>query len=503
MDDSSIKDMVPQDRQQREQLKICEIDSKAGTNARTALAFMIPLFALATAVTPLLLSPGLPAGSSPEVAVWHSAAPEGLPLVPVIEEGALNRIGIEPPFKRLQDSDVAWIHVPSPRDSESVQKSSKAAEQPDPTGAPTKPETLNDLQQSRFERFYRRWLTIPEELRPPPMPIDFHASAPEMRADNRTGVYLTGSSVARDEFLIETLDAIAKNPNPAIVVDVKGSFIYFQTDAPLANQHGLVKPLYELPELYRMTQDRGIYLIARYIAIKDDSLSRVLPETQVRNMETNAALGLGWVDPAHPTTLEYNRQIIEDVVPYVDEINLDYIRYSTSLPAHFYGVNGDQKADRIEEFLKMTREVIDRVSPQTKFGISTYAILGWNFPVNLEPLGQHIPRFAKYVDVISPMAYPATFAEGAYYNPAKHPRSRMYYLVYRTLTGYNELVGETDQHKIRPWIQGYGVTTQNMRDQMDAVYDAGHCGFQVWSAGNNYGPTYAALDLTPQPERCL
>lgn len=151
----------------------------------------------------------------------------------------------------------------------------------------------------------------------------------------------------------------------------------------------------------------------------------------------------------------------------------------------------------------MTREVIDRVSPSTKFGISTYAILGWNFPVNLEPLGQHIPRFEPYVDVISPMAYPATFAAGSYYNPAKHHRSRMYYLVYRTLTGYNELVGEEHQYKIRPWIQGYGVTTQNMRDQMDAVYDAAHCGFQVWSAGNDYKPTYAALSLSPQPERCL
>jgi hypothetical protein len=63
--------------------------------------------------------------------------------------------------------------------------------------------------------------------------------------------------------------------------------------------------------------------------------------------------------------------------------------------------------------------------------------------VNVEHLGQDVVRFAPLLDVISPMAYPASFAENEYYKPGVNPRSRMYYLVYRTLTGYRKLSSTT------------------------------------------------------------
>jgi hypothetical protein len=165
------------------------------------------------------------------------------------------------------------------------------------------------------------------------------------------------------------------------------------------------------------------------------------------------------------------------------------------------GLTGEEKADRIEKFLRMARQVIDENGGRTKLGISTYAILGWNFPVNFEPLGQDIARFSPLVDVISPMAYPATFANGAYFNPLVDPRSRMYYLVYRTLTGYRDMLG-ADAWKLRPWIQGYGITATNLRDEIDAVFDAGACGFTVWNAWNDYGLVYQAFPEIRRPATC-
>jgi len=100
------------------------------------------------------------------------------------------------------------------------------------------------------------------------------------------------------------------------------------------------------------------------------------------------------------------------------------------------------------------------------------------------------------------MAYPSTFAIGAYYDPAKHPRSRMYYLVYQTLKGYAELLGEEHASKLRPWIQGYYITNKDMRDEIDAVYDAGACGFTVWSAGNYYDILYKVFPDVAIPDRC-
>ncbi|MDD4762133.1 MAG: putative glycoside hydrolase, partial [Candidatus Pacebacteria bacterium] len=176
-------------------------------------------------------------------------------------------------------------------------------------------------------------------------------------------------------------------------------------------------------------------------------------------------------------------------------------RYPTEYPLAAVGLTGQEKADRIEEFLKMARRVIDEEGGHTKLGISTYAILGWNFPVNFEPLGQDIARFAPLLDVISPMAYPSTFAPGAYYNPAKHPRSRMYYLVYRTLTGYRDLLGD-QSWKLRPWIQGYGITQKNLKDQIDAVFDSGSCGFTIWNASNEYGTFMKMLPDVKRPHGC-
>ena len=150
----------------------------------------------------------------------------------------------------------------------------------------------------------------------------------------------------------------------------------------------------------------------------------------------------------------------------------------------------------------MARETIDEYHPSTKLGISTFAILGWNYPVNLEPLGQDFVRFAPMLDIISPMAYPQTFSVGAYYSPGVNPGSRDYYLVYRTLVGYQKLLGPEHAKKIRPWIQGYYATAQRTKDQIQAVYDAGHCGFTFWNANNNYGPVYAGFDLNEVPERC-
>jgi hypothetical protein len=150
----------------------------------------------------------------------------------------------------------------------------------------------------------------------------------------------------------------------------------------------------------------------------------------------------------------------------------------------------------------MARRAIDTVGQGTKLGISTYAILGWQYEENIRTLGQDITRFAPFVDVISPMAYPQAFSTaGGYFDPAIHPRSRMYWLVYRTLDGYKNILG---QHawKLRPWIQGYYVSRGDMTEQIAAVYDSGLCGFTVWSASNYYQPLYSSLRYTDIPDRC-
>lgn len=317
------------------------------------------------------------------------------------------------------------------------------------------------------------------------------------------GVYLTASSAADEDFFEGTLTELQDITHPAFVIDVKGSYVYFDADAPLAKEIGTIRPLVDLAGIVEQAHASGVTVIARFIAAKDPSLSQLVPKVQIHHPETNVSAGNTWVDLLHPTTLEYNREILREVAKAgVDEINLDYIRYPTEYSQASIGLTGEEKAERIGTFIVMARQVIDEVNPDIELGISTYAILGWNFPINFEPLGQDIGAFGEIVDIVSPMAYPATFAVGYYYRPGVDPVSRMYYLVYRTLEGYKELLGP-NAYKLRPWIQGYNTDTQDMIDQMNAVFDSGACGFTVWSAGNYYSHTYPAMRKFTEKQPCV
>lgn len=330
---------------------------------------------------------------------------------------------------------------------------------------------------------------------------------PPANPRNRAGVYLTSGRAADvDGYLQEAIDNVKKSGGNAIIFDVKGSRVYFDTTSPIAGELGLEKAVIDLPTTIKKLHDNGIYAMGRFIAIKDDGFTAAHPESSVRHPVTDAVLSATWIDPSNEYAQQYNMEVLCDLAKSgIDEVNFDYIRFSTENYIGLGVFTAQQKADKVFSFVEKARETIDRCGPSTKLGISTYAILGWNFPANLETLGQDFIRFAPYVDIISPMAYPATFSEdGGYYNPSKHKGSRMYHLVYRTLTGYKDLLpNEEDKAKIRPWIQGYGVTAQNVKDQIQAVYDAGSCGYQFWNAGNNYAPAYAGMAAMTPPEHCI
>jgi hypothetical protein len=353
--------------------------------------------------------------------------------------------------------------------------------------------------------------TIPEET--PAM----HAAAPEEQGeeltpsppprphpDNHLSVYMTALRTADEYFLEETIEHIKAAGGSAFVFDVKDTYVFFETDSPRAAEFRLIRKKYDIEKVLKLAKENGLYTIARFVVAKDPGLAYAAPETQIRHPVTGRSVGSVWVDPSDETVISYNREILEDLVSYedLDEINFDYIRFPTEYTMEQVGLTAVEKALHIEAFLRMAREVVTEAKADTKIGISTYAILGWEFDANIGRLGQDFVRFAPLVDVISPMAYPASFAEGAYYDPATHRGSRMYSLVLRTLKGYAERLGEEEAVKLRPWIQGYSASAKDIGDEIQAVYDAGLCGFQVWSPSNTYTPFYKALQETKQPESC-
>ncbi len=330
------------------------------------------------------------------------------------------------------------------------------------------------------------------------------AATENLRGLRAVGPFLTQTSVGREEFFTKIADHIAASEQtPGIIFDVKGPHVYFATTSPLAETLQRIDVAYDLPKVLAALKERGIYTMARFIALKDPGLAVAAPETQIRNPKTGVSMGTTWIDGGNQTTIDYSMEVLKDLVESgIDEVNFDYIRFPTEYSLAQVGMTKDEKIEKVEAFLKAARQVVNENGGKTKLGISTYAIIGWDYDINVEHLGQDVVRFAPLVDIISPMAYPDSFSQDAYYIPGVHPRSRMYYLVYRTMTGYREDLG-SEAWKLRPWIQGYFVTRQDMQDQIDAVFDSGACGFTVWNASNNYEPTFAAIDTWDAPVDCV
>lgn len=329
---------------------------------------------------------------------------------------------------------------------------------------------------------------------------EIHNSAPIPH--NQVGVYLTASNIGNKDNREEVIDEIKNHNANSIIFDIKNGFVYFHAYAELANEIGTVRPIYELPEIVKELRKRNIYSIGRYVVAKDPALAIRKSDTQLKDVRNGSSLGSKWIKPNNEFVLSYNEEILREIIMSgIDEINFDYIRYPTEYSSTSINLTGEQKADELMEFLRMARNLIDEHNSKTKLGVSTYAILGWDYKINLEPLGQDILRFNEVVDVISPMAYPSTFAYGYYYNPQKHDGPREYYLVKQTLEGYKKILGN-NYWKLRPWIQGYYLNSNEILSEINAVYDANLCGYTVWSAGNIYDEFYKALENIKRPKKC-
>ena len=324
---------------------------------------------------------------------------------------------------------------------------------------------------------------------------------PKPAAEKKIGVYLHMNNTANPKALDLEIEELKGFENSALVFDVKGSYVYFPANSEIAKKYGLIKPLYDLPEIIEKLKSEGIYTIARVISIKDGVFANENPEVKLWN-KTKTGFATEWVDPANLEVLDYNREVIYEILTAgIDEINLDFIRYPTKFTSEFLGITGEEKIQNVSNFVKMVRMAIDSKKPNTILSVNTFAILGWDHEENSKALGQDIIEIAELADIIAPMLYPNTFSNG---NPNYYleGESFEYSTVYQTLKKYEELLGE-DSKKLRPWIQGYYTTNKNMVDQVEAVYDAGFCGFTIWDIFNNYKASYYALEEVEVPEKCL
>lgn len=329
------------------------------------------------------------------------------------------------------------------------------------------------------------------------------------------GIYVTGprAGSAGMEDLIRLVDETELN---AMVIDVKndeGNVTFKLTneeilqDIPVLDQivqmQAGVRYIRDIQALMQEVKDHDIYTIARIVCFKDPHLAAAQPELALRKPDgkpVTDANGLAWVNPYKQEVWEYLTELAEMAADLgFDEIQYDYVRFpvGSDADAADYGVDMEAypKRQAIQDFLSYAGDRLHEkgcVVTADVFG----TIIGSE--TDVQTVGQDYTALGQTVDAISPMVYPSHYANGVF--GLEVPDAHPYETVSAAMQGSAEelqSIPEAERAVVRPWLQAFTATWVpghisyngiQIREQIQAVYDAGYEEWILWNATNRYSP---------------
>ena len=307
------------------------------------------------------------------------------------------------------------------------------------------------------------------------------------------GLYIPFGLLANPDTVRGLLDLIDRTELNTLVIDVKGDRgqLAYASQLPLAVKLGIGgdrEGWITLDELLTEAKARDIYTVARIVVFKDDPLAFGVPEWAVKRADGSIwtdGEGLGWADPFREEVWDYNIAIAKEVAALgFDEVQFDYLRFPSdgAIGAIVY-----TEEDTLETRTAAIREFIQRVTGALRpYGVFTsadvFGLTVWVDPESDMGIGQRVVDVAPFVDYLCPMVYPSTFRPSnlGYADPPAHP----YEVVYRSQLAAAERVPPTS--RVRPWLQAYWYTLDEMLLQKQAANDAGASGWTFWNAGGVY-----------------
>jgi hypothetical protein len=310
-------------------------------------------------------------------------------------------------------------------------------------------------------------------------------------------------SLKKMRHLIAIADSTEVN---AIVMDMKDEFgLNFRTSNPeWAKNAGNAGVVPGLKALLDTLKAHDILPIARLVVFKDSVTARVHPEWTIRKADSTAwkdKQGLTWVNPYQHALWEYNIGIAEELAKLgFGEIQFDYIRFPEpyqSLPKQvFPDSKGVSKPDNLAAYLKMAKTRLNAVGVR-----STADIFGLVTTVKgaLE-IGQEWEKVAPVTDVVLPMVYPSHYPRGSF--GIARPNAEPYKVMKIALDAAwdrDQKLGIKEAEHVRPWIQAFTLGApaygpEEIRQQKQAIYDAGFDGWVLWSPGSKFDAFIPALE---------
>ena len=311
--------------------------------------------------------------------------------------------------------------------------------------------------------------------------------------DNINAVYLP-SHKCSDRKISELIYYAGLAPLNAAVLHVKDPFgrISWKSNHPFAREIGDNVYNGSLERIVKRLKDNGIWTVAKIDVFVDHQLVSQHPEMGISNTQTGGSWadknGLFWANPYDQRVWDYNIELCKELIFYgFDEIQFDYIRFPSdgNLSAIHYPLlsNNLTKSQCIGRFLKKAYKELKPL--EVVISVDVFGLTAWktiDFGV-----GQVLEVIAPHVDVICPMFYPSHFPVGflGRDDPGGYPLEIMELSMKRIQKRTNKI--------IRPWIQGFWYTSEEIIAQIDGIANAGTYSWAVWNSSANYAATYHAL----------
>ena len=325
---------------------------------------------------------------------------------------------------------------------------------------------------------------------------------PERRPVKVKGIYLSAHVAGNEEKMQEMIQKIDETEINAVVIDVKddNGRITFQMDQPLVEETGAVEAFIpDIQGLMDTLKEHNIYTIARVVSFRDPYLAEKKPELALKLADGSLyrdKKGMAWVNPYKQEMWDY----LVDVGIQAHQVGFDEIRFSTEkgigdVVYDEADVRGRDKKTVITEFVQYASE---KLKDEGAFVAADVfgAVMGGG--IDSDTVGQSYGDMANQLDYICPMIYPSHYGDGNF--GIEHPDTQPYdtilaalQLSREDLSGY-ETEGQ-DQASVRPWLQDFTASylknyikygNDEIRAQIQAVYDAGYEEWLLWSAACNY-----------------
>lgn len=296
-------------------------------------------------------------------------------------------------------------------------------------------------------------------------------------------VHITGVAAAENlDAFIQMAETTELN---ALMLDLKDEtgLVWYNSQNPIADEVGATQGLFDLAEVSRTADEAGLYLIGRLVIFNDPTAAIRKPSMAVWDTATEAPFesrGQYFLDPTDTDARAYALALAEEACAMgVDEIQFDYVRFpdNRSDTAVFDG--GSTEDVRIETITSFFDEAIALLHPM---GCAVGADV-FGFTTGAEDdggIGQRWPDILQIVDVASPMVYPSHYDTGWYgfENPNDHPAAMV-------TNALEDGLGRMPRNVVvRPWLQDFGYTPDQVRAQIDSAEQYG-LGWMLWNAASN------------------